>query len=75
MLIDETNWKQELAKLKARRVVLQQEYNELERLWLLGDKSEPLVNRAGEIHSEIDDVLDNAIETIENVFVYKRCYI
>jgi hypothetical protein len=75
MLIDETNWKQELAKLKARRVVLRQEYDELEKLWHNGDRSSALAERAGDIDIEIDDVLDKAIETIENVFVYKRCYI
>lgn len=75
MLINESNWKQELASLKARRIVLKQEYDELVKLWHSGARSSTLIERAGEIENEIDDVLDKAIETIENVFVHKQCYI
>lgn len=67
-LINEQNWKQEIARLKAEKIEIQHDL----------DKSE----KRG--HLELKVVawakwkfkkIDKAIETIENVFVHKQCYI
>jgi len=72
MLIDETNWKQELAKLKAKRILIVEEKKTLlstpEKQWEHG------VNQVYWRQLQIEE-LDISIETIENVFVHKRCYI
>lgn len=72
MLIDETNWKQELAKLKARRILLVEEKKALlgtpEKQWEQG------INQVFWRELQIEE-LDISIEVIENVFVHKRYYI
>lgn len=71
MLIDETNWKQERANLQSQRILLevklrgvQQEEDVLNLNWKLEAYYKHEIAK-----------LDKAIETIENVFVHKRCYI
>lgn len=77
-LINESNWKQEIARLKAERILCN-----VQRMKMLSDYcEEPLTPDNYHIvggmllyvQSRIAQ-LDKAIETIENVFVHKQCYI
>ncbi len=73
-LINESNWKQEIARLKAERILLDQEFSKLFSKF----KEDGLVTWYKcdvNILAQKQDVLDKAIETIENVFVHKQCYI
>ena len=69
-LINEGNWKQELALLKAERImlkrVLDKVFGAAAHGWLSKNEKELLSK---------EEKLDKAIETIENVFVRKQCYI
>lgn len=76
MLIDETNWKQELAMRKALRVHTKHVIAQQEALYATGTAMEEQERQ--EYITKLEERikgLDKTIETIENVFVHKRCYI
>lgn len=79
-LINEGNWKQELALLKADKVMLTH-LSQHTKQWLEENKHFQHTERwlLVKIHYNLlplrQDKLDKAIETIENVFVRKQCYI
>lgn len=75
-LINESNWKQEVARLKAERIVAvrckDREWDAINSgLCYDEDHSIKYVNY---LNYRIEQI-DKAIETIENVFVHKQCYI
>lgn len=75
-LINESNWKQEIAKLKALRIHAQHTISQ--QLSLYGtEKATDELERERYIGRLQDSVvrLDKSIETIENVFVHKQCWI
>lgn len=79
-LINESNWKQEIARLKAEKILVVQART-LAKDWLDNneDKRDTDSWCVVSIHYNIlpvrQEKLDKAIETIENVFVHKQCYI
>lgn len=75
-LINESNWKQEIAKLKALRIHAQHTISQQLALYGTGKAAEELEREryVGRLQNSVAQ-LDKAIETIENVFVHKQCYI
>lgn len=76
MLIDETNWKQELSMRKAMRIYTGHVVIKQRGLYGTGTALEE--QKRQEYIAKLEErirTLDKAIETIENVFVHKRCYI
>ena len=67
-LVNEGNWKQELALLRTERIEVQHDLAKATEHGILRWKVEAWANWKFK-------KLDNAIETIENVFVRKQCYI
>lgn len=67
-LINEGNYKQELAKLKAEKIEVQHDLDKADGCGVLRWKVEAWANWKFK-------KLDKAIETIENVFVHKQCWI
>jgi len=76
-LINESNWKQEIARLKAERIVSNKELRYFENLYEDQDTSDGLIIVGALLSYTHEHIkrLDKAIETIENVFVHKQCYI
>lgn len=68
-LINESNWKQEIAKLKAQRILVGKGLDESLKhtSGFLSESQKQLLQQ--------EEQLDKAIETIENVFVHKQCWI
>lgn len=67
-LITESNWKQEIARLKAEKIEIQHDITKAQEYDYLSWKVEAWANWKFK-------KIDKAIETVENVFVHKQCYI
>lgn len=67
-LINESNWKQEIARLKAERIEIQHDLDKAGECGVLQWKVEAWAKWKFK-------KIDEAIETIENVFVHKQCWI
>lgn len=67
-LINEQNWKQEIARLKAEKIEIQHELDKVQKYDVLQWKVEAWAKWKFK-------KIDKAIETIENVFVHKQCWI
>ena len=76
MLINESNWKQELSMRKAMKVYTQHLIAKQQELYATGTATEEVerYKYVEGLNTRLKE-LDKAIETIENVFVHKRCYI
>lgn len=79
-LITESNWKQEIARLKAEKILVVHART-IAKDWLDNNEAERDTDKwcVVSVHHNTlplrQEEIDKAVETIENVFVYKQCYI